>query len=257
MNDLTQQPWFYTHEGAQAGPVDFRVLQAKAREGNLNPRQDRIWSQGMADWKLAGEVAGLFEKRTVEEVSGRPPVVANRADPYTPPVHQSHGVASISPAEWPGARRRSYLFMVVVFPILCMVALGIMGTSAQEGSGNETQSLVATGAAIIPGVVGIVFGLMRLTNLGMSRWWFFGNFVPFLNLWLGYRCFSCPAGYAVHKKMDGIGIFLAIVYWLILVLVVVGVIAFAALMAGEMGTPELRQQILQALEDGSKVPATP
>ncbi len=81
----------------------------------------------------------------------------------------------------------------------------------------------------------------------MSRWWYLANFVPLLNIWVGYRCFACPAGYAYHKKLDGAGIFLAIIYWLLVAIGVLVVAAGIALLFGAIGTPEMRQQIQDAL----------
>jgi hypothetical protein len=81
----------------------------------------------------------------------------------------------------------------------------------------------------------------------MSRWWFLGNFVPLLNFWVGYRTFACPAGYAYHKKLDGAGIFLAIVYWLMILLVIVSIAVAVAILLGAIGDPELRQQIESAI----------
>jgi hypothetical protein len=92
---------------------------------------------------------------------------------------------------------------------------------------------------------------MRLMNLGMSRWWFFANFVPILNLWIGYRCFACPAGYALHKKLDGAGVALAILYWLLMVLTVLVMVTVVALLLGTFGSlPELdplRETLSEAL----------
>jgi hypothetical protein len=45
-------------------------------------------------------------------------------------------------------------------------------------------------------------------------------------MWLGYRCLACPSGFARHKKLDGPGIALAIIYWLIM-LAFVAIIAIA------------------------------
>jgi hypothetical protein len=50
----------------------------------------------------------------------------------------------------------------------------------------------------------------------MSRLWCLAVFAPFLNLWVGYRCFACPAGYAYQKKLDPPGIALAVIYWIVM-----------------------------------------
>jgi hypothetical protein len=60
---------------------------------------------------------------------------------------------------------------------------------------------------------------------------------------------ACPAGYAYHKKLDGAGIALAILYWgliLLSLLVVVGVIL---IIGGAMGSPELQREIEQFIRE--------
>ena len=114
------------------------------------------------------------------------------------------------------------------------------------------MNVLLPASQLVPLIFLIYIGLNRLLNLGMSRWWFLGHFVPLLNFWVGYRSFACPAGYAYHKKMDGVGIALAILYWLA---IVAGLLAFAALIAvvfGAAGSPELKQQMLDLLNEATK-----
>ena len=113
--------------------------------------------------------------------------------------------------------------------------------------GPEIMKFALPGLSLVPLLVIIVISLKRLVNLGMSRWWFLGNIIPILNLWIGYRCFACPSGYAFHKKLDGTGIFLAIVYWLLLLIALVATILIIAALAGSWGTPEMQQQIRETL----------
>jgi hypothetical protein len=98
-------------------------------------------------------------------------------------------------------------------------------------------------AAFVPLVVLAYFGLIRLLNLGMNRWWYLAIFVPILNLWVGYRCFACPAGYAYHKKMDGPGIALAILYSLTILLSVLIVAVFY----GAIDSPALQKLLGEAI----------
>jgi hypothetical protein len=69
----------------------------------------------------------------------------------------------------------------------------------------------------------------------MSRVWFFGLFAPFLNLWVWYRLFACPPGYAYHKKLDPLGWVLAVIHWgsLLLVVAAFGFAAYTLTQAGE------------------------
>lgn len=61
MNDS----WYYGQTGQQYGPVVFEQLKQLAAAGTLRPA-DYVWSEGMPNWKAAGEIAGLF--------SGPPPL---------------------------------------------------------------------------------------------------------------------------------------------------------------------------------------
>ena len=101
---------------------------------------------------------------------------------------------------------------------------------------NQSKKLFEQSKQYIPGAV----------NSPMAY------FVPILNMWVGFRCFACPAGYAYHKKMDGPGIVLAIFYWLMVLLSILIVIAFVALFFGTIDSPELQEQIREAIRSASK-----
>lgn len=255
MNDMQQDAWFYTREGERIGPITFSDLQVKAKESGLNPRLDMVWAQGMAEWKPAGEIEGLFERRGAPEPqeSLAPPA----PDPYQTPEHDSVAERMSGESDWPGARRRSYLFAILVFPILWNIVIAMCSGLMKQQFGGEIMGLITLGAVCVPPIVSIYYSIQRFPNLGMSRWWFLGNFVPFLNFWTGYRCFACPAGYAYHKKLDGIGILLAIIYWLIVIAAIAVIIAVLAVMFGSLGSPELQQQIQEAIRKASQEVAKP
>ena len=237
-----ENSWFYTREGERLGPVAFADLREKAGEAALDPRLDMVWKQGMAEWKPAGEIEGLFEKRAAAE----PESLAPPAGPATPlPGTPLNGMKMES--DWPGARRRSFLFMTILFPFLWGILFSFIGQFLGPQLGPEIMQYIGLAAGILPLITGIYFSLMRLVNLGMSRWWFLGNFVPLLNFWVGYRCFACPSGYAYHKKLDGVGIALAIFYWLSVVVAVLVIAAVVALMFGAVGSPELQEQLREPL----------
>ena len=81
-----------------------------------------------------------------------------------------------------------------------------------------------------------------LTGISGVRWeeaWssrieadFDGFLIPVINLWLGFRCLACPVGYAVRKKLDGMGKLVAVLYW---VAILGGVGLMAAGMVGAFG----------------------
>ena len=244
MNDTPQDAWFYSREGERIGPVTFADLQIKASEAALNPRLDMVWTHGMAEWKSAGEIEGLFERRNAPAPTES---LAPAADPYSPPQQESPENFMAKEGEWPGARRRSFLIATLIFPFVWAFGFAAAAPFLGGRFGPEIMGFAAIGMNFIPFIVGLYFGLQRLVNLGMSRWWYLGNFVPILNFWVGYRCFACPAGYAYHKKLDGAGVFLAIVYWLLIAIVLLAVAAVIALMLGVVGTPEIQEQVREAI----------
>ena len=88
--------------------------------------------------------------------------------------------------------------------------------------------------------------LRRLTNLGMSRWWCLTALVPVANLWLGYRCYACPTGYAYHKKLDVAGIILAILYSITGVAASLLVAAFLFVVLSDGDKPEALVNLVKA-----------
>lgn len=248
MDETPQDAWFYAREGDKTGPVTLAELRVKAAEGELHPRQDMVWCAGMETWKPAGEIEGLFERKAPEvRESLAPP-----ADPYRAQSMESVEETMLREGEWPGARRRSYLFAVLLFPLLWQFIITFAAPSLTTQFGTEITGIIVLGGSFVPLVVSIWYGLARLANLGMSRWWFLGNFVPILNFWVGFRCFACPSGYAYHKKLDGAGIFLAIVYWMILAIVLLAVAAVIAVMLGAIGDPEIREQISEVIREANR-----
>ena len=249
MSNTADGAWFYTRQGEQMGPVAFAELQEKARGGELNPRHDMAWTQGMADWKPVGEIEGLFEKRAEPEVSTSPVPVA---DPYQPPQEYEPSGIPGPDAVWPGARRRSFIFMTLLVPNIVMLGLSLAIPLLQQQLGPQITGMATLGILILVWILVIGYGLKRLVNLGMSRWWYLGNLVPLLNLWVSYRMYVCPAGYAYHKKLDGAGVALAILYWLMILFAVLMVASVIAIMVGAIGSPEMREQLEEAIRSASQ-----
>ncbi|MBC7980181.1 MAG: DUF4339 domain-containing protein [Armatimonadetes bacterium] len=197
--------WYVTHEGQQFGPVSIDDLKFEAERGQLNPRLDMVWKNGMDDWIAAGEIEGLFERNAI---------VSPPADNFTGFVgDESRQDRMASEDRWPGVPRITYIFLSFVLPLLWLTQLNrVINLLASNFSPKISGMLVLVYFAI-PVILFLTANLRRLENLGMNRFWIFGNLVPLLNFWVGYREFACPPGYARHKKMDGLGWFLAIIYW--------------------------------------------
>jgi hypothetical protein len=247
MNALPQDAWFFTREGEQLGPVTFSELRVKALEGRLNPRLDMVWTKGMAEWKVSGEIEDLFEKRAAAPSLPPPDLAVAAANPYTSPKQNESAEMLSREGGWPGARRRSFYAMTILFPFVWNIGFIFGSGFIGEQFGPRILQAVTIVAMFVPWIFAIYFGLQRLANLGMSRWWYLATPVPILNLWIIYRMYVCPAGYAYHKKLDGIGVVLAILYWLMILLVVLMLAAFLALTFGAIQDPEIQQQINDAI----------
>jgi hypothetical protein len=204
--------WYYTCEGERIGPVGFAELRAMAAASSLDPRLDMVWKQGSAEWIPAGQVDGLFERRPVPaEIKGQE-------------QHQAtgHGAGSrlskrqpVAKGSWPGIRRRGLLLAVVVFPIAWHFGLAEAAPWLLKQQSPIPLARWLPYANLVSLFVLVIAGLKRLVNVGMSRWWLLATLVPVLNLWVLHRCLTCPAGFASHRRMDGVGTFLAILYWFI------------------------------------------
>jgi uncharacterized membrane protein YhaH (DUF805 family) len=246
MKEVAQDAWFYTREGERMGPVDLAELRIKAGEGVLHPRLDMAWKEGMAEWKPAGEIEGLFERKVVLEEEAAAPAAPG---PYVPPAHQEAAEMLAQEGGWPGARRRSFYLMTMVFPFVWNLGFAAAGAFLGEQFGPGILQVMLVAAMLVPWILIIYFGLQRLANVGMSRWWYLGNLVPILNLWVSYRMYVCPAGYAYHKKLDTIGVVLAILYWLMIALALLAVLAMIAVFFGMAGNPEIQQQFNDAIQE--------
>ena len=236
--------WFYTCEGDRLGPVSFEELRAMAAATALNPRLDMVWKQSMEEWKPAGQIDGLFERRIglarPNETAALPAV------PIRPP-QQVYQAEMRWDAVWPGARRRSFLLACLVFPFVWEFAFSAVSPFLGKLFGPDLMESILPAAAFVAPAVLIYFGLIRLSNLGMSRWWYLAICVPILNLWVAYRCFACPAGYAYHKKMDGPGIALAVLYGLTVSSCTLLLAALVAVFFGAIDSPELQAQLREVI----------
>ncbi len=245
MSEMAADAWFYTREGEKIGPVTLSDLRIKASEGALNPRLDMVWTKGMDGWKPSGEIEGLFERRAASQASVE---LAPPADRYVPQGEESAAEMMNHQGDWPGARRRSFFVMTCLFPTLWMFGLAAATPFLEGKLGDRIMEFVPLVAMVVLVVAVLYFAVRRLINLGMSGWWIIGSFVPFLNVWVNYRCFACPGGYAYHKKLDGVGVFLAIVYWLVLGSLVLSVGYTGGVLLGKIGTPELQKHVREAYE---------
>ncbi len=215
-------------------------LKAKAEAHELHPRFDLIWKEGMEDWMVAGEVEGLFVKKSEAETIGLGGGEKSAKEAFNEFEYDKGD--SEAEEEWPGVSRGGYFFFIYLFPIIWLIGLGFgfnMAKDMVEGDIAEMLPLAFACLGLLPFLTGIFAILQRFQNLGMSRLWFFGLLVPILNLWLGYRLFACPPGYTVRKRLGALGWILAIFYWLPLV----GFIGFGAYIASK--GPDYLQDLIE------------
>lgn len=239
MSDVPQDAWFYTREGERIGPLTFGDLKVRVIEGVIDPRNDLVWTVGMESWKPAGEIEGLFERRVADAPAG--PVLAESPNPYESGSADSESSLMGAQKGWPGFGRAIYFIGSIVLGF----ASGALPPLIAPFARGYESVLLAVPALVL--VISIWLGLQRLANVGMSRWWYLGNLVPLLNLWVLYRMSVCPPGYAFHKKLDGAGIFLAILYWLGMIAMILGVIGIVLVLTGTLGDPQMKQQFLEEL----------
>jgi hypothetical protein len=203
------QVWYFTSGGTRCGPVTFEELRTMAASRVLDPRLDMVWKDGMAGWKQAGLLDGLFERRTVQ------------LEPTATRGGKKHRIITPLPTDltaalatkhmcWPGVSRRTLWLGLLLFPFLWSLLMGWGTPTLIATFGSALMSKLLPIASLLPVALLIYLILMRLVNLGMSRWWVLVLAIPVLNLWVGFRCLVCPSGYAYHRKLDRTGMAIAL-----------------------------------------------
>jgi S1-C subfamily serine protease len=69
--------WFYQQGSKPCGPLTWTELKNLALTGALTP-EDRVWSEGMADWKPGGAVPNLFPRRANSPAAEAPASTAGK-----------------------------------------------------------------------------------------------------------------------------------------------------------------------------------
>ena len=216
------QTWFILHDGERFGPYTLDELKQGVEAKEINPRIDMAWREGLTDWIPAGEVEGLFEKKVSAEKkeekkeSKKEKKEAKSADTaFSEFEYGDDGpTGSDEEVEWVGISRGGYFFFSRIFPFIWWGGLAYGQGMLHSFLPADIVPIVVACLALLPVLIYIVAIVKRFNNLAMSGFWFFGMLVPLLNLWLGYRLFACPPGYAHHKRLGLLGWILAIIYWL-------------------------------------------
>lgn len=246
MSEAAANEWFVSRGGQRFGPVSFEDLISSARAGRLQPRTDLIFGGSLDEWKPAGEVEGIFEKAD-------PNAVVEGGDaPYAPPEGSMADSGSFDFGKhkhltFPGVGRLGYFFGIWLLPLVVVGAVMFIAKLAAPVVGPDIAQWIPLLALAGP-LLAIAITVKRFHNIQMTGWWTLGMFVPLLNWWLGYRLFACPPGYALFKKMDGVGIFLAILYWGVMLLYIGLTVAMFLGAFGALLNPEAMEQWLQEIQ---------
>jgi hypothetical protein len=142
-----------------------------------------------------------------------------------------------------------FLWSLLINVAGVMVVFSIAGkykTLVDETGVREDGLVVGVLATILVlGILGLVVSLSRLKNLSMSRWNFLWSFVPFANIWLGFRMIACPPGYAQHKKLDVAGKVMLVLF----VVYILFCIATPVLFSGASYYKEAADKAQQQIEE--------
>ena len=238
--------WYVSRGGQTFGPVTFSDVTDAAKAGRLEPRTDMLFGGDLADWTPAGEVEGVFEKADPSEAGAsgdggeKRPADTGLADVGDFSFDEEKENTKL---DLPGAHRLGYFFGVTILPLILVIGLSQVMPMMISAVGSEFGGYVPYVFFLIPLLV-LIITVKRFQNLSMSGWWWLGLGVPILQIWLYYRLFACPPGYAFTKKLDLAGKILATIYWLSLVGSVVLGVMFGALIAQRAQDEEF-QELLQ------------
>ena len=84
--------WFYMQDSKRIGPVALEHLKQMAADGTLR-REDTVWTVGMNQWTLAGQVPVVFGASAVAAPAPIAPAPVGAAAPLDAPVFASPVVA--------------------------------------------------------------------------------------------------------------------------------------------------------------------
>jgi uncharacterized membrane protein YhaH (DUF805 family) len=224
--------------------VRFDQVIEAAQAGRLEPRTDMLFGGDLEDWVPAGEVDGVFEKVNPEdskqasqalEATEAEKALADSGDFADDRDEQTH-------IDLPGAHRIGYFFGVTLLPTVLIIGLSKLMPVMIEVGGAKYGGYAPYVFLLVPLVV-LIVTLKRFQNLSMSGWWWLGLGVPILQLWLYYRLFACPPGYAFTKKLDVAGKVMAVLYWLAVVGSLAAMVVFGTIIAKKSSDEEFQEQM--------------
>ena len=104
-----------------------------------------------------------------------------------------------------------------------VITQGVTFALGGESIDLNTTYMITAGSF----VVSMFLTFARLKNIGMSRWWFLGNFVPILNFFVSVWVMSRQEGWVETQELDTAGKVIAWIMWSFLILAILAVVAAA------------------------------
>lgn len=193
----------------QEGPVTLEEMQGMLTTGDLKP-EHLCWTEGMADWEPAANLlpdqftvpppeVALASERSTEVVNPYSPPRSSLADTPARRVRESY---------YGGLGRLSYFLITT-------------GLTVLQGALEEARSLPMSLGLVVVVVAGMLYAtLLRIKNLGMTRWWLLWMIVPGLNLVGWYRLTFCQEGWGDSRTLDKTGKVLVWIFVVLLLLVI-------------------------------------
>ena len=163
-------------------------MQSLLASGEVQP-EHLCWTEGMEDWVPVSSVAAPASSVPAPSV---PHLEEEEVNPYAPPKSEiSDEVPSLGRGSYYGGVSRAPYWVITG-------GLSIMqGAMSEKASGPMILGVLA---AFILGTLWVC--LMRIKNLGISRWWLLWMCVPVMNIVAGYRFMFCPEGWGDTRTLD-------------------------------------------------------
>lgn len=123
---------------------------------------------------------------------------------YEPPAAELDTGAAI---DYPGFQRLPYFLGSIAVQVVAMVLQFLLiGSLNTDGASPGAGMGAGLGLVFLLTFAGAIYlTVQRLRNIGAHWGWVFGLIVPFLNIYVAWRCLACPEGYADHKQLDTAG----------------------------------------------------
>lgn len=193
----------------QEGPVTLEEMQGMLTTGDLKP-EHLCWTEGMADWEPVANVLPDQTPVPPPEVASAPERSSEVVNPYAPPRSSLADTPArrVRESYYGGLGRLSYFLITT-------------GLTVLQGATEELHSLPMTLGLVGVVIVGTIYAtLLRIKNLGMTRWWLLWMIVPGLNLVGWYRLTFCQEGWGDSRTLDKTGKVLVWIFVVLLLLVI-------------------------------------